>query len=203
MCGICGKLAPERICPKCKIEINNLAIFGCEDYTQTSSFFNEHIYFFQYTGNIREAILNYKFRDMSYIYETFVNCIKYNEKICKFIKKYDIIMPIPISKRRLKERGYNQSSLIAKKIAKNLNIEYREDILIKIKDNNRQSELTQEERMLNVHGVYIAKKTHLIKNKKILLVDDIFTTGNTANECSRILKNYFAGNIGVFTIAKD
>jgi ComF family protein len=112
-------------------------------------------------------------------------------------------MPVPISKKRLKQRGYNQSSLFAKELAKYLQIEYEEKILIKIKDNNAQSSLNEKERVKNVHGVYRIKNKQKIYNKKILIVDDIFTTGNTVNECAKLLIENKAKNVGVFTIAKD
>ncbi len=179
------------------------ALYKIEDYRETTSFFDEHLYLFQYIGEIRDTILNYKFNEKSYIYRTFLEFIKNNEKICTQIKKYDIIMPIPISKKRMKQRGYNQSALISKDIAKMFNIEYKENILVKIKDNKPQSELGQHERSANVKGVYKLKKTKKVYQKKILLVDDIFTTGSTANECARVLKENNAKSVGIFTIAKD
>ena len=203
MCGICGKLDPKSLCNKCKIKLQKNAICKIEDYKNTSSYFDEHIYLFQYNGEIRDAILKYKFDEKSYIYRTFLEFIKNNENICAQIKKYDIIIPVPISKKRLNTRGYNQSSLIAKNLAKELNIEYSEKILIKTKDNKPQSEMKQDTRKSNVSGVYKVINKERINNKKVLIVDDIFTTGSTADECARVLKDNNAESIGVFTSAKD
>ena len=203
MCGICGKLDPKSLCNKCKIKLQKNAICKIEDYKNTSSYFDEHIYLFQYNGEIRDAILKYKFDEKSYIYRTFLEFIKNNENICAQIKKYDIIIPVPISKKRLNTRGYNQSSLIAKNLAKELNIEYSEKILIKTKDNKPQSEMKQDTRKSNVSGVYKVINKERINNKKVLIVDDIFTTGSTVDECARVLKDNNAESIGVFTLAKD
>ena len=203
MCGICGKLEQKSLCNKCKIKLQKNAICKIEDYKNTSSYFDEHIYLFQYNGEIRDAILKYKFDEKSYIYRTFLEFIKNNENICAQIKKYDIIIPVPISKKRLNSRGYNQSSLIAKNLAQELNIEYSEKILIKIKDNKPQSEMKQDTRKSNVSGVYKVINEERINNKKVLIVDDIFTTGSTADECARVLKDNNAESIGVFTLAKD
>lgn len=203
MCGICGKLEQKSLCNKCKIKLQKSAICKIEDYKNTSSYFDEHIYLFQYNGEIRDAILKYKFDEKSYIYRTFLEFIKNNENICAQIKKYDIIIPVPISKKRLNSRGYNQSSLIAKNLAQELNIEYSEKILIKIKDNKPQSEMKQDTRKSNVSGVYKVINEERINNKKVLIVDDIFTTGSTADECARVLKDNNAESIGVFTLAKD
>ena len=203
MCGFCGKLDINSLCNKCKIQIQKNNLSKIEDYKNTSSFFDEHIYLFQYGGEIRNTILNYKFNERSYIYSTFVELIKNNEKICAQIKKYDIIIPVPISKKRLKQRGYNQSALIARKIAKTLNMCYEENILVKIKDNKPQSEMGQEKRKSNVKDVYTIKNKEKIYQKKILLIDDIFTTGNTVNECAKVLIENYASSVGVFSIAKD
>ena len=203
MCGICGKLEQKSLCNKCKIKLQKSAICKIEDYKNTSSYFDEHIYLFQYNGEIRDAILKYKFDEKSYIYRTFLEFIKNNENICAQIKKYDIIIPVPISKKRLNSRGYNQSSLIAKNLAQELNIEYSEKILIKIKDNKPQSEMKQDTRKSNVSGVYKVINEERINNKKVLIVDDIFTTGSTADECAKVLKDNSAESIGVFTLAKD
>ena len=203
VCGFCGRLDRNSLCNKCKIQIQKNTLSKIEDYKITSSFFDEHIYLFKYSGEIRNTILNYKFKEKSYIYNTFVELIKNNEKICAQIKKYDIIIPVPISKNRLKRRGYNQSALIARKIAKMLNICYEENVLVKIKDNKPQSELGQLERNNNVIGAYEIKNKKQIYQKSILIVDDIFTTGSTVNECSKILIKNSAKSVGVFTIAKD
>ena len=203
MCGICGKLDQKSLCNKCKIKLQKNAICKIEDYKNTSSYFDEHIYLFQYNGEIRDAILKYKFDEKSYIYRTFLEFIKNNENICAQIKKYDIIIPVPISKKRLNSRGYNQSSLIAKNLAQELNIEYSEKILIKIKDNKPQSEMKQDTRKSNVSGVYKVINEERINNKKVLIVDDIFTTGSTVDECAKVLKENNAESVGVFTLAKD
>ena len=178
-------------------------MFKVENYERTTSYFDEHIYIFHYTGEIRDTILKFKFNEKSYIFRTFLECIKNNEKICAQIKKYDIIIPVPISKKRLNTRGYNQSALIAKNLAKMLGLEYKEKILVKIKDNKPQSELGQDSRNDNVKNVYEINNKEQLLQKKILLIDDIFTTGNTVNECARVLKENYAKKVDVFTLAKD
>lgn len=209
VCGFCGKISKNRLCKKCEIRYKNQSACKIESYKDTSSYFDEHIYLFQYDGEIRDIIIKYKFEEKPYIYESFVKFIENNEKICNQIVKYDIITPVPISQKRYKERGYNQSDLLAMNIAKSINkkdlnkaISYKKT-LVKIKDNQPQSTLSQEERAKNVIGVYEAKTKENFTGKKVLLVDDIFTTGNTVNECSRILKNIGVKSIGIFTIAKD
>lgn len=116
---------------------------------------------------------------------------------------YDILISVPISKRRLKERGYNQSELIGRELSKKLKKEYAKNILYKTKNTIAQSTLNKEQREENAKGVYEIKNLQKVYNKKILLIDDIYTTGSTVNECSRILRQAHPEKIGVLTIAKD
>lgn len=204
MCGICGKLDTNSLCKKCEKKLEKLALWNCDNYENITSNFDEHLYIFYYEGVIRKTILEYKFNDKSYLYKTFANFTKKNKKMCVQIKKYDIIMPVPISRKRNNIRGYNQSTLFARDLANEFKIQFIEKGLIKIKNNLPQSMLTKEERHENTKGVYKinSKNINIIKQKNILLVDDIFTTGSTVNECSRILKEYGVANVGILTIAK-
>lgn len=204
-CGICGKLNPKSLCPKCEIILKKHSenqIIKDEEEIQ-DKYFNELMYIFKYEGKIRKLILDYKFNEKSYIYLTFVNFLLKNEKIFENIKNYDTIIPVPISKKRLKTRGYNQSLLIAKEIAKQANLELVNNCLIKTKNIIEQSKLNKEDRMKNIQGVYELKNRQLIKNKKILLIDDIYTTGSTVNECSKILRQGSPNKIGILVLAKD
>lgn len=131
-----------------------------------------------------------------------------NIEFIDLLKNYDTIIPVPISKKRYKQRGYNQSSLIAKKLAKellkeNFKIKYNDDCLFKTKNVIEQSKLNKDNREKNIKGAYEIFHINQLKNKKILLVDDIYTTGSTLRECSKILKKSNPKKIGVLTIAKD
>ena len=124
-------------------------------------------------------------------------------ELAEKIQNYDTIVPVPISEKRLKARGYNQSLLIAREIANQLNLELLNNCLIKTKNIVEQSKLNRDDRIQNVKGVYDIKNKQLIKNKKILLIDDIYTTGSTVNECSKILRQGSPTEIGVLVLAKD
>lgn len=205
ICGICGKLNPKSLCPKCEINLKkqseNQIIKNGEEIED--KYFNELMYIFKYEGQIRKLILDYKFNEKSYLYKMFVNFLLKNKKIFENIKNYDTIIPVPISKKRQKTRGYNQSLLIAKEIAKQTNLELVNNCLIKTKNIIEQSKLNKEDRIQNIQGVYELKNKQLIENKKILLIDDIYTTGSTVNECSKILRQGNPNKIGILVLAKD
>ena len=204
MCSICGRPTKDGLCNKCKLLLDRQAILGIDDYyLNNEKEFDEHMYLYAYDSIIRKLILKYKFQEKSDLYKIFVKNLKNNKKTYLFLKKYDIIIPVPISKKRLKERGYNQSSLLSKEISKDFNIEYNDKCLLKHKHTESQSSLNKELRTKNVEDVYSVKNQEKIINKKILLVDDIYTTGSTVNECSKVLRQAGAENIGILTIAKD
>lgn len=216
-CGICEKINKKGICPKCNIELKKEAEIKIlnkkeiEEKSKTRINFDELIYAFKYEGKIRKIILDYKFNEKAYMKKTFVNFLLNNKKIFENIQKYDKIIPVPISKKRYKERGYNQSLLIAKEISQQISnitknkikLELENNCLIKTKNIIEQSKLNKEERQKNIQGVYRLKNEERITNKNILLIDDIYTTGSTVNECSKILQQANPKKIGILVLAKD
>jgi len=205
-CSICGKLNSNSLCTKCKIKLEKEFNFQTDKYeNDLDKNFIEHNYFFKYGNIIRSQILALKFQEKPYVYKTIAYFLKNMKKSFENLKKYDIIITVPISRQRKKERGYNQSELVAREIAKIINIPMVKNILYKIKNTVPQSSLNKKQREENAKGVYEVTNITKICNKKILILDDIYTTGNTVNECANVLiqKGIKRTNIGVLTIAKD
>ena len=206
VCGICGKLNSKSLCNKCKIKLEKEFKYQIDYYDEDlSKNFMEHSYFFKYENLIRNQILALKFQEKPYVYKTITYFLKNMPKSFENLKMYDIIITVPISKKRKKERGYNQSYLISKEISKIIKVPIERRILYKIKHTVPQSSLNKAQREKNAKGVYRVKNISKIYNKKILLIDDIYTTGNTVNECANILiqKGVKRTDIAVLTIAKD
>lgn len=206
-CEICGKIGNDYICNKCKnkIENSNLYLNKIENYLKDDAkYFDEHAYIFEYNSIIREKIIQYKFKNKAYLGKMFSEFFVKNEKICGFFEKYDIIIPVPMTNKKIKERGYNQTEIIATIISKNIpNIKLQKDILIKYKNNKIQSQLNKKQRQKNVQNVYTLHNEEIIRHKNILILDDIYTTGATCNECAKTLKQAQPNKIGIITIAKD
>lgn len=201
VCGICDNVCKYDLCKKCEISLNKISKFKIDNYNNKN--FKKHLYIFKYEGIIKERLIKYKFREKAYIHKAFVNFLIKNKKMCRFLKSYDIIIPVPIHYNRKVSRGYNQSALIAKQLSKKIGIEYEEKVLFKRINNKPQSTKNKEEREQNVIDVYYIKNKEKIYNKKIILLDDIYTTGSTVNECSKTLKMAGAKEVDVITIAKD
>ncbi len=201
VCGICGKINKEYLCKKCEIKIKEYVISSIRKSKHT--YFDEIYCELRYKDIVRDNIIKYKFQNKAYLYKTFSKIILNNKKTCGFLKKYDIIIPVPISKKRKILRGYNQSCLIAYEIAKYLNLKCEDKCLIKQKDTIEQSKLNKQQRKINLKGAYKVINKQNLTDKNVLIIDDIYTTGSTVNECAKVLKEAGAKKIGVLTIAKD
>ena len=203
ICGICGKLNKDGLCNKCKIQLEKVAENDILKQDLEDIYIKELIYIFKYEGIIRKLILDYKFHEKPYMYVCFVNFVLKNEKIFEKLQSYDTIIPVPISKKRMKERGYNQSLLIAKKLSREVKIPLQVNCLLKTKNIIEQSKLNKEQRKQNIQNVYELKNGEILNNKRILLIDDIYTTGSTVNECAKILQQARREKIDVLVLAKD
>jgi competence protein ComFC len=126
----------------------------------------------------------------------------FGEIISDFLKNYDFkdysLSFVPVTKRKLIDRGFNQSEVLAQKLAKNLNLKIFSD-LIKIKDTEDQVKLDFEKRLNNLKDIFKVKS---LPPKKIILVDDIKTTGSTLKECAKVLKEAGAKEIIALTILR-
>lgn len=113
-----------------------------------------------------------------------------------------IIVPVPLAKKRLKWRGFNQSEELAKYLGQYFKIPCHNDVLIKTQDTLVQADLEERERKENIKNAFLHKNPEKVKGKKILLVDDVYTTGSTMDEVGRILKNAGTKEITGIVIAR-
>lgn len=206
VCGICGKINSRSLCNRCRVRLKKEFQFQIDYYEDDlSKNFVEHYYFFKYGNLIRSQIIALKFQEKPHIYKTITYFLENMQKNLEILKKYDIIVIVPVSKQRKLERGYNQSELIGREISKIIQVPIAKKILYKIKNTVPQSTLNKKQREENLKEAYQAINITKLQNRKILLIDDIYTTGNTVNECanSLIRKGIKRTNIGVLTIAKD
>ena len=166
-------------------------------------YYDYQIKILKYENIIRDKIIDYKFKEKTYLHKTFEKMIINNQKIYSFLKKYDIMIPVPIYITKRWARGYNQTELIAKGLSKKLNIKLKSNVLKKIRNTKKQSSLTKTERKQNIKDAFIVINENDIADKKIILFDDIITTGSTLNECSKILRKANVKEVAILTIAVD
>jgi len=114
-----------------------------------------------------------------------------------------ILMPVPLDKNKLKIRGYNQSGELAKELSKVLQVPVISDNLIKIKPTKPQMELTKSEREMNLKDAFKTINPSELAGKKIFLVDDVYTTGSTMEECARVLKESGAKKVWGICLTRE
>lgn len=184
-CTFCRELLVDKhavICPKCKKDL---------PYTKNGgilkgNFFTACISPLYYEEKVRDALLRYKFQRMTVYADCFGGMIA--ECAEEYIDSHvDIISWVPLSKRRLRKRGYDQAQLLAIEVSNRLGIPCI-PTLKKIRHTKPQSRTgNASRRRTNISGAYTAINIEAIEGKRILLIDDIVTTGSTFSECARML----------------
>jgi len=155
---------------------------------------------FYYSNIIKELIIRLKYKSDficgEILAKYMLELVKNNEL------QFDLISYVPMTKKALKNRGYNQSEFLANYLSRFLNIKVIRN-LIKAEDTKDQIGLSGEQRWNNTEKCFEIEKSQFIQNKNILLIDDVITTGATAFHCAHSLKEKGANNIYVLTIAKS
>ena len=187
-CIICGVEGFLGICSKCKSEIKRV-------HQQEEIMAQGY-----YGGVLKKLILNLKY------HKSFIAGKVLADLLCQIIieKKLsiDCICYVPISKDSLKKRGFNQCSVLAKNISSILDIPVI-DCLVKVKETKEQKLLGKEERMKNILDAFEIKNKEKLFKKNILLIDDVYTTGATINECKKNIEKCNINKIYLLTIAKS
>jgi len=119
------------------------------------------------------------------------------------LNKSFVIIPVPMTDKKKRRRGFNQSEEIAKIISDSTGIPLFTDVLIKTRNTLPQMELKRKERIENIKNCFQIKKEELIKNRIILLIDDVYTTGSTMEECAKTLKGFGAKEVWGLTAARE
>jgi len=206
VCIICGGAPDENnlsVCRKCLNKIVNINPPYCQTCflplpdggahcwrcRKTKYHFEKIITVGKYAGVLRELIL--KFKEKEFLKTALGNLL------ADVLIKYT-----DISQKEFK-RDYNQSQLLAEILAGKFNKKTSGGNLVRVKDTKPQFELTRDERLINLRGMFKIKDPSVFKNKNIVLVDDIATTCSTLEECSKVLKNAGAGKIFCAVLARD
>jgi ComF family protein len=114
----------------------------------------------------------------------------------------DAVIPVPLHRKKLKTRGFNQAEVLAGRIARARKVELLGRRLVKVRNTPAQTTLEGKERDQNVRGAYRVRRAGDVKGKTVLLVDDVFTTGSTIRECSRTLKQAGVVEVRAVTLAR-
>jgi len=174
----------------------------CEDCLRTKPFFQAAYAPYRYEGPILGAVKRIKYGQKTFVADAV------GPLLAEFVKtrfmplEPFLTMPVPLHPKRLRERGFNQSLLLAKHIATGINGELDFLSLTRTKYTIPQTTLSKKERRKNVQNAFFLRTPDAVKKKNILLVDDVATTGNTLNECARVLTLGGAKAVFCVTLAK-
>lgn len=217
-CIICESISvEENICTDCWSNLTFITKPYCYKCSNPFNFENDEKalcgYCIMNEPKYDQALSILKYDDYS---KKLIHKFKYNDQLHildylsrlmlnlghELIEKSDIIVPVAMHKQKLLKRGFNQSALLAAKIAQKTKLQYIPDLLIKQHNKASQAGLERKERLKNIQGNFQLNKDFDIKGKRIILIDDVITTGATVNECCKMLRKGKPAKIYVLTLAK-
>ncbi|MBT9132394.1 ComF family protein [candidate division NPL-UPA2 bacterium Unc8] len=187
ICSCCGKKSAISPCMSCK---------------EKKHYFKKARSAGIYDGVLKECIHLLKYNKKTYLARPLgkflidLACYKQD------LSKAELLVPVPLDKRRYRERGFNQAQLLAAVVSKEIGIPISTS-LHRTRNAPSQTQLSHQERLKNVKGLFKVARNNGVINKNILLIDDVFTTGATADECARALLTAGAQGVNVLTVARS
>lgn len=207
ICSLCWakiKKNPPPFCHSCgrhldgKNSVKNI----CLKCVRRKTYFDRAFSPCLYEGVIKELIHEFKYNGKDYLDRSL------SRLMIEFIKEYDLpiacldwVVPVPLHKTRLREREFNQAEALSGYIAKEFNKKMLDNVLIRHCQTKTQTELEEDQRLLNVRDSFSVVKAEDVKGTNLLLIDDVLTTAATCSEAARTLKNAGANIVFVLTLA--
>lgn len=201
-CGFCLCSIPEEtplhICDACLEKLPTVSGSG-------KQILKGHVAFvlspFCYARGVRTIIKNMKFANKPMLAETLAAFMAERlVKVCD-TDEFDVVIPVPMTHKKQAKRGYNPAALLAKAVARRCDLPYDESVLVKIKETKPQSTIrSYDKRVLNIRDAFACKRD--LEDASVLLVDDVFTTGQTVQNCAKALKVAGVRRICVLTAAQ-
>jgi ComF family protein len=153
-------------------------------------------------GVVREFIHRFKYDRERYLRQPLAAWLAEalnDERLTR--RTFDLIVPVPLHSTRQRERGFNQAAELATLLSHRCGVPVT-DALQRIRYTTTQTRLAREERMENLRGAFRVRRADLVQGRHLLLVDDVFTTGSTVDECARVLRQAGAASVRVATVAR-
>lgn len=217
VCPFCGRSSKEGICPACreilvKLEMKEPRCMRCgkpilreeEEYcydcAHTHHFYDRGVSVWLHKKPVSTSIYQFKYHNQ----RSFGHCY-----IKEAVRKYEslirewnpeVIIPVPLHTKRRRKRGYNQAEILAEELGKQLKIPVAEELVVRRKNTTPQKQKNKKERRQSLSGTF-AQRYRIGKIRSVLIIDDIYTTGSTVDEVSRILKRAGAEKVYYLTIS--
>ncbi len=198
------KINRPPFCLKCGRQIYGAAGLKavCGQCIATKYNFDKAFFCCNYDGLIRELIHKFKYENKKFLIYLFDRLMTNFAKEHMDVDVLDMVVPVPLHRGKLQQRGFDQSLLLSKGLSQTFNLALSYNVLIRKKDTAQQTLLDKNKRLNNVKGVFCVKNNEEFSKKRVLLIDDVFTTAATANECAYVLKKAGAESVQLLTLAR-
>ena len=186
------------VCPQCGRPVE-AKIKACHECRSSQKFFTHNHALFVYDGTIRDSIHRFKYNRSPQYSKYFAS--EFANRLHDEITRHQFLVGIPMHKSKMKSRGFNQADLLAKETSLLTNVAVLENTLLRVKNTKPQNALDKTSRLNNLQDAFVITSNNIIEGKRIILVDDIYTTGSTINECAKVLKEAGATEVNSITIS--
>lgn len=210
-CVICGnRLVKEEecLCIKCLSSLPRTMLHNIKDNEVEKNFWGRFplekataFLYYAKGGAVRKLLYDLKYYGGWNTGVFMGKCMATELSVSSFFEGIDAIVPIPLHPKKFRERGYNQSEMLAKGISLVTSIPLWTNVLERKRFTETQTHKSQYERWMNVSEVFVCKNVHMLEEKHILLVDDVLTTGATLIACADVLKKVSGIKISILTLA--
>lgn len=199
------RIGEKNRCARCGLALGtyqSVSNSGCISCKNVKLWFDAVYCIAEYDGVIRKLIHVFKYGRKEGLNIPLSNIIIEGFKGCCVIDDIDLVVPVPLFWKKRIKRSFNQSALIAKRLAKHYSIPISIGNLHRVRNTSAQTNLSREQRIDNVKDAFGIKKSSRFSGKSILLVDDVMTTGVTASECAYVLKKNGSKRVHVIILAR-
>ncbi len=192
-------------CPHCGVPYTSSVALShspdheCGACRSKSPAFTQTWSLFPYQPPLKEAIILFKYRGKRSLTKPFIQKML---PALPALPNIDLLIPVPLHPQRLREREYNQSHLLAHGLSQHLQIPLLISCLLRVRPTVPQTSLTKKQRLTNLHRAFSINNACHIQDKRILLIDDVFTTGTTLHECAKTLRKSGSGPVYGLTLAR-
>jgi len=207
LCGECeaevSRIVPP-FCAKCSEPFDGAitTIFACANCAHRVLHFDAAVSAYRSRGIVRHVILNFKYGrqiHLRHLVARWLHSALDDERLRG--RRFDVVVPVPLHATRLRERGFNQANLLAELLSAQTSIPSK-PLLDRIRYTTTQTALDRSERMENLHNAFRLRKNADVRGLRVLLIDDVLTTGSTLSECARVLKRAGALSVHAATAAR-
>ena len=210
-CTLCGSRSPASVCASCVNALPYVRATGCPHCAiegptglicgtclAAPRAFDRTVAAFRYAYPLDRLLQSFKFNENLALVNLFAEALF--AAVQEKQSAPDLIVPLPLARKRLAERGFNQSALLAERVARRMGVPYIAQGLLKIRDTPPQAGLDRAARLKNVRGAFACEQS--LEGKHVAIVDDVMTTGATLSEAARSLKSSGAATVSTWVVAR-